>query len=329
MSARPLRIVVAVGTALLALSVSTAHALPIISGPAVTLDQDEVIPGGRVVVTVDGFSSRNVTIAVCGNEARRGSADCEMTTSQQIRFEDNGEPTWTRFVVPEPTLPCPCVVRVTSPDNEEIAVTPIVITGHPVGPVVDPPTIGDLVDVSISAASNPDGVLDTVRASTGGPALYDVTVSVLNIGPSALRTVRLSVEGSRGGNALPPIEIEDPGLIGVGQTWQQTVQVRVPAPSFGEVEWRATASGAGQPVGATITTNHRPVLLIALAVVVVAVIEVLLIRFTIRRRVAREAEAAAEAASGTQPVDGQPVDGQPVDGEQSDGRERVRIGSAS
>lgn len=323
MSAGPLRIVVAMGAALLALSVSTVHALPIVSGPAVTLDQDEVAPGGRVVVTVDGFSSRNVTIAVCGNEARRGSADCEMTTSQQIRFEDDGEPTWTRFVVPEPTLPCPCVVRVTSPDNDEIAVTPIVITGHPVGPVVDPPTIGDLVDVSISAATNPDGVLDAIRAATGGPALYDVTVSVLNIGPSALRTVRLSVEGSRGDNALPSIEIEDPGLIGVGQTWQQTVQVRVPTPSFGEVEWRATASGAGQPVDATTTTNHRPVLLIVLAVVLVADIGLLLIRFTIRRRVAREAEAAAAAEADST----QPVDGQPVDGERSD--ERELIGSAS
>jgi hypothetical protein len=320
------------GAALLALSVSTVHALPIVSGPAVTLDQDEVISGGRVVVTVDGFSSRNVTIAVCGNEARRGSADCEMTTSQQIRFEDDGEPTWTRFVVPEPTLPCPCVVRVTSPDNDEIAVTPIVITGHPVGPVVDPPTIGDLVDVSISAATNPDGVLDAIRAATGGPALYDVTVSVLNIGPSALRTVRLSVEGSRGDNALPSIEIEDPGLIGVGQTWQQTVRVRVPTPSFGEVEWRATASGAGQPVSATTTTNHRPVLLIVLAVVLVADIGLLLIRFTIRRRVAREAEAGAARVGSTEPVDGQPVDGQPVDGQPVDGEqsdERELIGSAS
>lgn len=290
-----LRVGVVGALLMVGVAASPAHAMPITSGPAVSLDQTEVAAGGAVVVTVDGFTSRNVTIAVCGNEARRGSADCEMTASQQIRFEDDGSPTWTRFIVPEPTLPCPCVVRVTSPDNDELAVTPIVVTGHPVADVVDPPVIGDLVDVTISAGTDADGVVDAVRAELGGPTTYAVTVSVRNIGSSPLRNVRLALDAARGGNAVPSIDIEDPGLIGVGQTWQQTVRVRVPTPSFGEVQWTATASGAGQPVAASARTNHRPVLLIVLVALLVADVGLLLIRFTIRRR-RRAADAAAAPA---------------------------------
>ncbi len=278
--------------ALVGAAASTVGAQPIVSGPAVTLDQEEAAPGGRIVVTVDGFTARNLTITVCGNEARRGSADCDMTTSRQIRVEEDGSPTWTRFVVPAPAVPCPCVVRVTSPQTDEIAVAPIVVTGHPVGPVLDPPNVGDLLDVAVTAEANADGVFYAVRSSLGGPTAYDVTVTVRNVGLSVLRSVELSIDGFRGDNALPPIEIDQPGLIAVGQTWRQTVSVRVPTPSFGEVQWRATASGAGRPVTAEATSYHRPVLLIVLVILLVLDVGLLAIRFTIRRRVARQAEAA-------------------------------------
>ena len=70
---RHLRSAALVAASLVAFA-TTAHATPSTSGPAVSLDRTVVADGERVVLTIDGFDTLHVTISVCGNEARRGSA---------------------------------------------------------------------------------------------------------------------------------------------------------------------------------------------------------------------------------------------------------------
>jgi hypothetical protein len=114
--------------------------------------------------------------------------------------------------------------------------------------------------------------------------VYEVTVRVTNTSTSPLRAVQLSVTAERGDTLAATPAFDDPGQIGVGQTWSQTVTAELPAPSFGETEWRVTASGAGPIVDARHTTAHRPWMLIAMALLVASNIGILLMRWRIRRR---------------------------------------------
>ena len=268
----------------------SAGAEPSISGPVVTLDRTEVHPGEEIVVTMEGFAPSTLTISVCGNEARRGSADCNMRESEGgVTPNDDGTPALREMPAAAPPVDCPCVIRVSNRNNDEVAVTPIVLIGHPVGPVIDGSSPGDLLVVSVSARSAPEGLVEAVRSDLGGPTNYQVTVTVKNRSTTPLRQVRVAASAARGSdNNLVTLDVADPELIGVGQTWQQTVSAVVPAPSFGRIDWLVVVSGAGSTVNASSYTRHRPVLLTLLALVVVINISLLAIRWTARRRIARE-----------------------------------------
>ncbi len=291
------------------------------TGPTVTLDRTEVNPGERIGVTIDGFTVQSVTISVCGNEARRGSSDCNMAASEGQRLNPDGTPTPADLPVTAPPVDCPCVIRVSDRSNNEVAVTPITIIGHPVGPVVDPPKLGTPLAVSISAEPSSRGLLELVRPSLGGPASYDVTVTVKNTSMVPFSNVR--VAGSVGRNPsdnLALLKLSDPGLIGPGQTWQEIVPAVVPAPSFGTVQWRVDVSGAGPTVNVTESTHYRPLLLIVFAMFLVVDIFLLIMRGMMRRRRAREAGEDAEG-NATGP------DGGPFDQDAANADQRDLVGS--
>ena len=43
-------------------------------------------PGDRVIVSLVGWTARNVTLSVCGNLARRGAVDCNLIASQALKL---------------------------------------------------------------------------------------------------------------------------------------------------------------------------------------------------------------------------------------------------
>ena len=257
-------------------------------GPVASVDRDEVEPGERVFVTLDGFAATSVTIEVCGNQARRGSSDCNMAASEGLRIDEGDEPTVSQLPIAVPPTMCPCVLRISSRDTGEIAVVPIVITGHPVGPVIEGPTIEGLVEVTLEAREAPKGLIDAVRSALGGPAPYEVTVSVRNRSVETLRAAQLSGTAKRSEtDTLAVLEFADPGPIAPGQTWQQTVTVVVPSPSFGAVQWQVAVTGAGPTVKADTGTRHRPLLLIVLVMTAVVLIATVLMRRMMLRRAIR------------------------------------------
>jgi hypothetical protein len=267
---------------------------PTTTGPTVVAGRSEVSPGSTLRLTIDGFDSPWVTMTVCGNEARQGSGDCDLPGSVTNEFNP-GSPTMIyNYPVGTPPTDCPCVIRVVGRDTREIAQAPIVLTGHPVGPIIEPPVIGEMVELDVVARVGDMPGMSGLRSQLGGATTYDVTVSVRNISNAPLQQVRLS--GSAGRNAsdnLTELPFDDPGLIAVGQTWQQTVAVVIPAPSFGAVQWRATASNAGPPVATSITTQHRPWLLILLVLVAVGSLGLVFLRWLVRRRAERDEQRAA------------------------------------
>ena len=263
------------------------------TGPVVSLSETTVSPGERIMVTINGFKAHTVTISVCGNDARRGSGDCNMVKSKGVRIDPAVSPTVTKFGVSEPPYGCPCLVRVSSINGDEVAVVPITLLGHPVEPVVSPPKVdGPFVAVAIKARPAPRGSFGWTRANLGGPFHYEVTVRVRNLTTEALHLARVSGFVSRSTNENVSLPLTDPGEIGVGQTWKQTVSVTLPAPSFGKLVWHVTVSGAGPTVTADATTQHRPILLIVILMLLIIDIGLLLMRFAIRRRIAREATLA-------------------------------------
>ena len=76
--------------ALVGLLVGLAVAVPaaaqsVTDGPGVVPDATDLQIGQRVRMTITGFEAPVIVMAVCGNEARRGSVDCDNLGSQARR----------------------------------------------------------------------------------------------------------------------------------------------------------------------------------------------------------------------------------------------------
>ncbi|MEQ1704121.1 MAG: hypothetical protein ABMA25_28775 [Ilumatobacteraceae bacterium] len=290
-----LRLLAVIVMTVAALLAAATAAEASITGPSVKLDRTRLRADERVAVTIDGFRALNVTISVCGNEARRGSEDCNMFASEGLKLDTDGTSTLIGIPVAEPPMPCPCVIRVSSRLNDEVATTPIEIIDHPVAPVVDGPAVTDPLEVTIEAVPAPPGVFERARSSIGGPTLYRVKVTVKNRSTVPYRQISLAGTAVRGNDQLAALPLTDAGEIKPGQTWEQIVNTEVPGPSLGSIEWRVTVSGAGPTVSATDTTRQRPLLLIVLVGLLIIDVFVLAIRYMMRRRSRREARRAAAA----------------------------------
>jgi sortase A len=199
-------------------------------------------------------------------------------------------PSVVRMPVAAPPVPCPCIIRVSSRTNDEVATAPIDLVGHPSGPRVDPSTPGPFVVATITARERPPGFVGAARAELGGPVRYEVTVAVRNRSTVPLRGLRLTSTYGRGGaDILGRLELASPDVVPPGQTWRQTVVATVPAPSVGTVRWRLAVSGAGEGVEASSSTRQRPVLLLVALAVLVVDLALLGLRWCVRRRVLRTA----------------------------------------
>jgi len=258
---------------------------PSVSGPSVTVEPAVVNPGDRAMITVSGFEAHLITISVCGNEARRGSADCNMQQSQGMGLTA-GRPSGIALTINEPEPTCPCIIRVTSDGNDEIAAAPITITGHPVGPLIDPPSFGDLVSVDIRAVEAPRSFWGYIRPELGGPTPYDVTVSVKNLTTTTMYNLKVSAAVGRDENDyLGDVIFGAPGGLPPGQTWTQTVRAVVKAPVYGTLMWRAAVSGAGPTVTVQDSVEHKPLLLMIGCLAVIAGLFTLIIRALVRRHI--------------------------------------------
>ena len=187
--------------------------------------------------------------------------------------------------VAAPPVPCPCLVRVWSGFDDEVAVAGITLVGHPIGPVVDTATVKDPFALSITAEPADTGSIGWVRSGFGGPQRYTVTATVRNRSTVALAVGRVS--GGAGHSAdddVTEFAFEAPGTLEPGQTWTQVISATLPAPSFGSTTWHLDATTSAAPVRALSTTNQRPTLLIIVGLFLIADVFLLAIRFAIRRR---------------------------------------------
>jgi hypothetical protein len=275
---------------------TTTTEAPARAGPTLTLDQNSVEPGQQVTVVFAGWQGRLVTLSVCGNLAKRGSADCNLPASQGVRLYHVDATPLTAFVVSTPPGTCPCVLRASS-DTGEVAYAPIEIRGVATGPVVDPFSDDPPLEVSIDTSPVHYSVLDTIKSWLGGPTRYDVTVTVRNQATEQFSNV--AVHGAVGRSSGVDLDGFDlvPGPMAAGQTWIGTAQVTVPAPVVGGFDWHVIASGAGPVTETSATTRAVPWLLLLLALVLVGDLVAVMVRWVQRRRARRSANASPATVS--------------------------------
>ena len=252
------------------------------AGPEVSLDVSQGEPGSMVWATVTGFDSSWVTISMCGNDGRRGSPDCNMLASEGAEIA-GAEPLVRQLTIVEPPVPCPCIVRVADRTNSVVATASLDIVGHPTGEVVDGGGVTGDVAVSVRAERASTTPLSWLRSELGGATEYEVTVRVRNESTVDLAELRLSGSAGRSANSdLLQLPLDDPGTLGAGQTWEQTILATAPAPSFDDIEWRVFLSGTGSTVSAQQTTSHSPALLRIMIVALVAIVGALVVRLRVR-----------------------------------------------
>jgi len=230
----------------------------------VSLERSRVEVGQRVSVALAGWRAHGVNLSVCGNLARRGSADCNVSASQDASLANGSGPMTTYLFAFAPPTTCPCVVRASTVNQDEVVFAPIELVGVPIGPVVGP-VLDAPVAVSIKAQSAVRGLVAALRSTLGGSTPYRVTVTLRNVSPETISTVSLAGSAERSAAAASvPLDLRSPGALVPGQTWQQQLRITVPAPMLGRARWRVIASGAGAPNEATVATSHMPIGLVVL-----------------------------------------------------------------
>lgn len=286
--------------------------LPTVSAPTAQLDRYSMRIGDRVTITVAGFTRRGVTATVCGNDGLRGSVDCNLAGAEGIEIEGNGVPDSQTMTIVEPPQPCPCIIRVASSDNSEVAFVDITLVGHPTAPPVTTERRSlEPLAVGVTAEPVDGGGLSRLRSSLGGSLEFEVTVTVSNGSNVDASGVSIAASVGRGlDDVIEVLDLPSPGVIARGQTWTQTVRAELPAPSFGTYLWRVDVSGDRPTVQATDTTSHLPGLLIVAVLVLVADLLYLAFRFIRRRRRRnRAADGAPGSGSGGGSVGGGWTDG--------------------
>jgi hypothetical protein len=282
---------------LLAVSISLAEPALAQSGPSVVLDNLKAWPGESLIVSLSGFKSSYVTSTVCGNLAKRGSADCDMRGSTTDNIKSTTGVTLVEVIVSSPPVPCPCIVRVSSTTQGEFGVAPIDIVGHPVAPVVD--TVpSPMVEVSLVAKHAHEGFVGWARSALGGPARYDVDVAVRNTTTENLsNTAVVGSARNRFNDDAAGLRFPAVGSLAPGQTWRYHQSTVMQAPSLGHIVWEVSAVGAGPTVRVQQSSNRVPAGLVFLAALLATDLAAIVWRRRARNRANRLARGSGADAT--------------------------------
>jgi hypothetical protein len=253
-------------------------------------------PGSSVKVTGRGFpANTNIQAQICGNNALNGSADCVLSTSQEVSTTKAG-----LFEVPVlvslPPKPCPCVVMVLDFSAPTAPKTPITITGAPFATPKAQTTHKLQVLNAYLTGSGP------WTSWFGAPPQRTLVLTVHNPNPApyVFPPLVLAV-GNKTDTTTHEATTRNLSTIGPFATKIYRVPVSFPAVSIGEHQVIGTVGNAGLARSFEVQTWLFPWGLL-IAVLIVLEILLLLITSWFRERRRRREEAEAAAAAGG-PVD--------------------------
>jgi hypothetical protein len=242
---------------------------------------------------------------VCGNNARRGSTDCDQIGAGSIRVPANGTETIGVDVL-APPVGCPCVVHASTAQGDVVRTAAITILGVPGGVDIEPP--GGAVDPSALRVTSQlrNAEVPWPRswfAAFGGPAYKELVLTVRNTGDSALDGLRVAGRvGHQGTDEGAPIDAVVP-LVPAQSVRQVVVPVTLTAPVYGDYVVTGAIYGPAVPVRFVEHTSSEPwALELGLPLALLLLAQMIRARDRRRRRdgearIAAEAAAAAEVAA--------------------------------
>jgi hypothetical protein len=268
-SGRPLSLPwarVALGTVA---SVGVAVVLHVVA-PAAAADADPTVTvtappglvavGDRITVELEHWGLGTVTVGVCGNGARRGSQDCALAGDQGVAIRGPGR-TPVDLVVMAPPLPCPCVVRASTPAGDTVRTIPLEILGLPVEPTVlgaTATTATPGLQVRARVVPKQESWPDSWIPAFGGPTQRVLLLTLRNRSGGPITGVRVVAAVGRDRANAEPIASVSVGKLAAGATATVRVPVELLAPAWGEYHVFGTVYGPARPVEFSAETTNEP-----------------------------------------------------------------------
>ena len=247
--------------------------------------------GAPITVSGSGFAPGTlVSVELCGNEARRGSADCDQSSAVDAGVSSAGEVA-VQLILGTPPSPCPCVVKLTGLSSSASATVPITVQG---APVADRETLdAQFPDVTRQLAvvdAHFDGA-GPWTAWFGASPKRTLIYTVENTGNVAVQDSPVIVALGKGGNPTGIVRPPPLGTLQPGESRTYRADVSLGPFAFGEYRAVGRIPGFAEPVTFTASTTTYPW---ALGLIVaVGLLEFMLIKMRnwARARVATTAEA--------------------------------------
>jgi len=279
----------------LSLALGPARADAASSKPAISIDPVNSASAGDVVlVRFSGWPQGPVAMSVCGNEARRGTEDCAVMYSQALTIT-NDQPRVVGLTIVVPPVPCPCVIRATTPTNDLVAIVPIDIRGAPIGQPIDPtgPADPQQLVVHASVARVDEQFPRSAYGAFGGPTKQVLVIRLHNTGTTKVADLRVVSSVGRSSSSGDPIVARKVAEIAAGATRTIRAPFTLDAPNYGNYTVRGTVYGLTAPVSFQTETDNDP-----WALVLVAPIALLGYAQVVRARERRLRRAEQAATAG-------------------------------
>lgn len=244
--------------AVAALAFTPLLASPAHAAPAIDLDRTTVKPGQTVTVRLSGFPPGNLLVELCGNEARRGTADCAVASSAST-YAGEGRTTAVILNVAKPPVGCPCVIAVRPVTGGAPRTVPIKVSGVPTLAASERPAATSTggtrrlsaTSVSVRGGGFTDGWL-------GGGAGRTLRVTLRNEGTTALTDLPLSLALGRGPEPADLVTAPALGSLNPGQERTYDIPFSLTAPAFGRYTVRGEIGGLDEPIAFTAHTASYP-----------------------------------------------------------------------
>jgi sortase A len=262
--------------------------------PSVTVSPASALLGATVRTTLTGWPAGVVTAALCGNEARQGSADCAVAAGASTQVPASGQAT-VDLRLAAPPSGCPCVVRVSTATGDRTATAAIAVADVPDSAVVALPGATAAGGTRIVTATARLDTRWTLAGLLGGPAQRVLRVELDNAGTTPVRGLDMVVDLGRaaGDRALPPVPLGD---VAVNQHRVVEVPVTIAGPAVGRYTVSGRIDGADAGVEVVAHTSVWPWLLPPV-LLMVWILWFVARRALHRRRAARAGRPAAPRAS--------------------------------
>jgi hypothetical protein len=249
-------------------------------GPLVAPERPRGRPGATVLVRVEGWQPGSVvTVVLCGNDARRGSQDCDLVSGQSVHARTS-RAEHVELPVALPPAPCPCVVRASDVASLVVVTAPFEVVGAPTAPTVGPTSAVAAIPLTVVAHLHQrrGSFLDRLRRVLGGPSHRELVLELHSTSSYPQAGVVVTAAFGRHATGGAPLDGPDAIDLAPGERRSITIPLELEAPVHGRYVVAGSVFTAGQAVRFSATVDAAPwglivlALLVALAVLAAAVV---------------------------------------------------------